>query len=260
MKKAQNNKKNTVSVEMDPYQPESIPLFEALYGKNLISLGGLAAVDNMFKGVNIQGLKALDLGFGLGGVAFYLAEKYQMNIVGIEVPFWMVQYAQDHIPKNLSHLLEFKTYNSRGEIPYKPEAFDLVYSKGVLNHVADKQNLFRQIHTVLKPKGLFVIADWIFPSKTLESNAPLICETKESYTLALTHAGFGEIDFRDDSQLFLDYAKQLLINLGNSREFIEQKYDSELFSIIWKQHEALIDTINRNEKFAVRISARKVSV
>lgn len=259
MKKSQCNKTVTFLPEIDPYQPENIPLFEAIYGKNLISLGGLAAIDNMFSGVNIKGLKALDLGFGLGGVAFYLAEKYQMSIAGIEVPSWMIQYAQDHSPKNLSHLLEFNTYNSAGELPYKPEIFDLVYSKGVLNHVSDKHNLFRQIHAVLKPAGLFVIADWIFPHATTDNTVPLVCETKESYALTLTNAGFTEIDFRNDSKLFLGYAKELLTNLANNRELIEQKYDQELFSTIWKQHEELVDKINLNQKFATRIVAKKVS-
>ena len=77
-----NNKPNQKS-DFDPYQPDSVPLFEAIYGKNLISLGGEASIDSMFSDLNIKGLKSLDLGFGLGGVAFYLAEKYQMNITCI---------------------------------------------------------------------------------------------------------------------------------------------------------------------------------
>jgi len=243
----------------DPYQPDNIPLFEAIYGKNLISLGGLAAINNMFSDLNIKGLKALDLGFGLGGVAFYLADVYQMKIAGIEVNPWMVQYAKDHAPENVSNSLEFKTYDSTGELPFLPETFDLVYSKGVLNHVSDKDSLFLQVNTVLKPAGLFVIADWTFTHTTTDSSAPLVCETKESYELALANTGFGEIAFRNDSKPFLGYAKELLTNLTRNRELIEQKYGQDLFSTIWKQHEELIDKINQHQKFATRIVAKKVS-
>jgi len=244
-------------MRFDPYQPDSVPLFEAIYGKNLISLGGLAAIDNMFSDLNIKGLRALDLGFGLGGVAFYLAEKYQMNIAGIEIHPWMVQYAKDHAPANLSNSLEFNTYNSASALPYEPETFDLVYSKGVLNHISDKVGLFRQIHGVLKPAGLFVIADWVFPLATTDNSLPLVCETKESYEQILLSAGFSELDFRDDSKLFLGYAKKLLANLTKNREFIEQKYGQKLFSTLWKQHEELIDKINQHQKFAARIVAKK---
>lgn len=253
------NNKEKESPEFDPYQPNSITLFEALYGKNLISLGGVAAIDNMFTDLDIIGLKALDLGFGLGGVAFYLAEKYKLKVTGIEIHPWMVEYARTHVPSSLSNSLEFHTYNSIGGFPYDPKTFDLVYSKGVLNHVPNKANLFKQVNTVLKPNGLFVIADWIFPIATTESLAPLVCETKESYEQALLNTGFTEISFRDDSKLFLNYAKELLTRLSNNQSFIKQKYGEELFLIIQKQHEELIEKIQQHQKIATRIVAKKTS-
>lgn len=250
--------KNIDSTEADPiYCPENVSLFEAIYGKNLISIGGVAAIDNMFSDLDIRGLKALDLGFGLGGVAFYLAENYQMAISGVEVHSWMAHYAKKHAPRNLPHELEFDIYNANGELPYKAESFDLVYSKGVLNHVHDKESLFYQVHSVLKPGGLFVIADWIFPHSTTETSGPLVCETKQSYEQALKNTGFDKIEFRNDSDKFLVYIKMLLENLTKRRELIEQGYGKELFTIIWKQHEDLIKLITHNGKSATRIIARK---
>ncbi|AIF81459.1 type 11 methyltransferase [endosymbiont of Acanthamoeba sp. UWC8] len=243
--------------DADPYCPENISLFETIYGKNLISLGGFPAIDNMFSGLNIRGLKALDLGFGLGGAAFYLVENYLMTVFGVEVYPWMVRYAHNHMPQNLAHSLEFNVYNDKGELPYKPKSFDLVYSKGVLNHVADKDTLFRQVNAVLKPAGLFVIADWIFPQAITDSSVPLVCETKKSYEQVLKNTGFSEIEFRDDSKIFLGYAKALLKNLTEHREFIEQTYNKELFFLIRVQHEELIEKINNKQKYATRIVAKK---
>ncbi len=134
----------------------------------------------------------------------------------------------------------------------------LVYSKGVLNHVSDKSDLFRQIFSVSKHSSIFVIADWIFPQGSTDSIAPLVCETKESYERVLTNAGFTEVVFRDDSQLFLCDAKDLLLNLKNHQFFIEQNFGQELFSAIWCQHELLVDKINQRQKIATRITAKKV--
>ncbi len=253
------NQNKSSTDDFDPYQPDNVALYEVIYGKNLISLGGLAAIDNMFSDFNIRGLKALDIGFGIGGVAFYLAEKYKMKVAGIELHLWMVEYARTHTPTILLNSLEFHTYNSNGRFPYEPETFDLVYSKGVLNHVADKISLFKQVNTVLKPNGLFVIADWIFPMAATENLAPLVCETKESYEQALLNTGFSEISFRNDSKLFLNYAKELLTRLSNNQAPIKQKYGEELFLIIQKQHEELIEKIQQHQKIATRIVAKKTS-
>jgi len=247
----------TTSTHFDPYCPENIPLFEALYGENLISLGGTTAIDHMLSGLDVTGLNALDLGFGLGGVAFYLAKNYSMKITGIEVYTWMVEHAKIHQPKDLTDSLSFDTYLADGTFPFHAQTFDLVYSKGVLNHVANKNALFHQVNHVLKPHGLFVIADWIFPETTTDVSPALVCETKTSYQKVLSDNGFDTITFRDDSQEFLAYAHQILANLTKHQILIEQQYDKSLFSIIWQQHEELIQKINQHQKYAVRIVAKK---
>jgi phosphoethanolamine N-methyltransferase len=240
-----------------PYQPSSIPLFESLYGQNLISLGGLTAIDNMFSDVKMLGLRALDLGFGLGGVAFYLAEKHKMKIAGIEIPSWMVHHAREHTPENIVNNLEFDTYNEKGELPYKAETFDLVYSKGVLNHVVDKTSLFNQINPVLEPNGLFLIADWVPHFYNKDRAKPLVCETKESYKQVLINIGLTGIHFRNDSKLFLDYIKELLKNLKTHQKFISDKYGKTIFLAIEQEHEELSDKIKQHQKIATRIIAKK---
>ena len=245
----------------DPiYTPENVPLFEAIYGKHLISLGGLDAVDNMFSDIDLKGLKALDIGFGLGGVAFYLAKKYQIEVAGIEINNWMVEHAEAQTPRDITHLLKFTAYNEAGEIPFETASFDLVYSKGVLNHVRDKDGLFREINRVLKTDGLFVIADWIYTdSNAADDSSPLVKETQETYRRVLEKTGFTDIDFRDDSKSFLGYVKKLLENITKRREFIEKEFSAEILSEIWQDHQKLINDINSKRKFAIRIKARKNS-
>lgn len=248
---------NTID-DNNPYQAANISLFESIYGKNLISLGGLPAIDNMFSDLKITNMTALDLGFGLGGVAFYLAEKYSMTVAGIEVQAWMVEHAKQQTPEQLATAVSFDTYIN-GKLPYPPETFDLVYSKGVLNHVRNKIALFEQIHTVLKPQGLFVIADWIFKNTETQHSDFLVRETQDSYRQVLMQAGFDKIRFRDDSKLFLDYAQRLLSKLDSNKKFITGHYGQQCYTEIQKQHENLIEEMTQERKMATRIVASKAS-
>lgn len=239
------------------YMPENITLFEAIYGKNLISLGGLDAVGNMFSDLNLSGLTALDIGFGLGGVAFYLAKTYHIKVAGVEVHSWMAKYAEAHAPRDIASRLKFDVYNQAGEIPFAAASFDLAYSKGVLNHVRDKDNLFRQINKLLKIDGLFVIADWIYAEPNIADSSPLISETQASYLQILEKTGFVDIKFRDDSIIFLSYINKLLENITMNQEYIEKQYGAEIFSIIQHDHQKLIEEINHKHKLAIRIIAKK---
>lgn len=258
MTKKSNNEPPDLEADSDEvYSPKNIQLFELIYGKNLISLGGVVAIDNMFSDLNIRNLTALDLGFGLGGVAYYMAEKYQMSVCGVEMHAWMAQYAEENIPSHLRDQLSFKVYDAAGKIPYENETFDMVYSKGVLNHVSDKESLFKKVHKVLKADGIFVIADWIFPEGTEEQSKHLVCETKKSYEAVLKKTGFSNITFRDESEQFLGYVQALLDNLSEKQQLIEQAYGKAIFDMIYADHEALIQKIQQKQKFATRILAHK---
>ena len=244
--------------DSNPYTIENVPLFEALYGKHLISLGGTAAIDNMFSDLSIKkGLKALDVGFGLGGVAYYLAQKYQINISGVELHPWMVQYAQANAPHNLSQRLKFDVYDEKRRIPFAAESFDVVYSKGVLNHVKDKETLFSQINSLLKQNGLFVIADWIYPEAKANNPDPMVYETQESYQQVLHNTGFKDIEFRNDSEIFLSYVKSLLENIKKQQNNIKQAFSKEIFSTLWNQHQDMMEDIKHQRKIATRILAKK---
>lgn len=55
---------------IEEYSPHYCHLLEAAYGTGMMSEGG-EAIDLMFQGLSIQGKKALDIGSGLGGVAYH---------------------------------------------------------------------------------------------------------------------------------------------------------------------------------------------
>jgi ubiquinone/menaquinone biosynthesis C-methylase UbiE len=239
------------------YQPANVALFEAIYGKNLISLGGVAAIDNMFSDIDLNKIKkVVDIGFGLGGVAFYLAEKYLFEISGIEIHPWMAEYATSHAPTKIVHKLQFMVYNQAGEIPLPLTEFDLAYSKGVFNHVQNKEKLLGKIHQLLKPQGLLVIADWIYPEVSIADENGLIHETKSSYEAVLNKAGFQNIEFRNDSEQFSIYVKDLLHNITIRQKYIEDNFGTTIFSTIKNDHQKLLSELQKKQKFAIGITAK----
>ena len=145
------------------YTLENVPLFEAMYGSGLISLGGYEAIDQMVKGVDISTKQLLDVGSGIGGMAHYLAHKYNAIATGLEIHPWMAQYATSHTPETIKSRVNFITYNEEGLIPVHPRTFDVICSKGVLTNVFDKGQLFLDLHRVLKPSGQICLIDWIVP-------------------------------------------------------------------------------------------------
>lgn len=241
----------------DPYTPENIPLYEKIFGENLISLGGTAAIENMFSDVNLIGLKLLDIGFGLGGVAYYLAQTRHVQVSGVEVPAWMAEHAENHAPKDIANLLNFCSYDPSGSLPFESEFFDLAYSKGVFNHIKDKSHLVSEVNRVLKNDGQLVIADWLHTTYEASDASPLVKETKETYEKVLQECGFSDINFRDDSNSFISYVNSLLDSLSENKSSIEEEYGKEMCDTISTDYQQLIEDINLKNKFAVRITARK---
>jgi len=95
------------------------------------------------------------------------------------------------------------------EIPLADKSIDIILSNCVLNHVADKQQIWNEIHRVLKKGGTFTVSD-IFSSEPVppeyadDPEAVAECwagsVTKEVYLENLTNAGFTEITIIEESK------------------------------------------------------------
>ena len=65
---------------IDEYPEEYCLALEAAYGQGMMSEGGEQGIEEMFSGIALSGKSALDIGCGLGGVAFYLASQHNMQV------------------------------------------------------------------------------------------------------------------------------------------------------------------------------------
>lgn len=247
------------------YVKENVPVFEALYGEGLISLGGKKAILKMFEEENLKEKKLLDIGFGLGGMAFFLAETFRATVLGLELHPWMAEFAKKRCPGALKDKTNFFTYGERGSIPCQDESIDLAYSKGVLTNIEDKEFLFKEVARVLKPGGRLCLIDWLSPKgdktqiETLSLGPKLFRESPEAYKEILDLSGFEDLIFEDVTEEYLGYAEDMLAQMQS--EDHKKKFASVISEDLRRDlidfDKRLVEQIRRKEKLSYRIRGKK---
>jgi ubiquinone/menaquinone biosynthesis C-methylase UbiE len=150
------------------YSYHHLRLMQISFGtEGIISQGGLPSVDYLFKGINLDGKKILDVGCGFGGVDIHLAQQFSCYITAIDCEPYMILQAEKFREKEVSFFLgqvEFQVSKELTALQEFPsQSFDVVCSKEMLYHVPkeQKQQYLNEMYRVLKPGGILVIADWL---------------------------------------------------------------------------------------------------
>ncbi|MEZ5002399.1 MAG: methyltransferase domain-containing protein [Chitinophagales bacterium] len=118
-------------------------------------------------------VNVLDIGCGIGGTCFYLAEQYSLiEAHGINLSGTQIEFAdQIRHKRNLSDRVKFsiKDY-SYTELP--DNNFDFVFGVESICHAFDKKKVYLESFRQLKPQGWFGFMDYIeirSPENTMES-------------------------------------------------------------------------------------------
>lgn len=244
---------------IDEYSAEYCLFLESTYGDQMLSEGGTLAIDRLFAGTSLNNKKALDIGFGLGAAAFYLAERYQAEVTGIELNPWLVEEATRRTPVNLNLLVKFVQYHRPPLLPFPDQCFDIVYSKGVLVHINDKYPLFNEIHRVLKPGGFVIIDDWLSPNKDQwgqrlqkmceMENLTLYAQTESDYRQLLEKTGFTAIQMRAENDHYVQYNQDVVNRLNQPN--IKASFSAQFGDTAWQQavegYQLIADSIRDNE-------------
>jgi phosphoethanolamine N-methyltransferase len=117
-------------------------------------------VENFCKRLDLPpGIKILDIGSGLGGASFYLAEKYDATVVGLDVAKAMVEISTERkIEKNLDKVSFI--HGDIRDVELEASSFDLVWTRDCILYVPEKTQVWQQAYSCLKPGGKLFITDF----------------------------------------------------------------------------------------------------
>jgi len=115
--------------------------------------------DEIISKLNLNKSFILDIGTGLGNLAFEFAKKLTFSkVYGIDISEDMLKEAKRLVTAENLPNLEF-VLGDVHNLEFKDEFFDLVVSFGVLHHLKDLRLAFSEIKRVLKKEGSAFIYD-----------------------------------------------------------------------------------------------------
>jgi phosphoethanolamine N-methyltransferase len=253
----------------EPYYSEGVvALIEAVYGAGLLSQGGMECIDDMFKGTDFNGKVVLDIGSGVGGIDIYLAQKYNVDLTGVDVGHFVVEEACKRV-KNLKGKVTFVLEAPTDYLKsFENKKFDLIFSKETILHipVADKSKYFGEVYRVLKDGGDIIIMDWLHKSpqhsaelaKMIDiDQLPYNLITKEEYVAILNNVGFKNVIFEDRSQQATRYSQEDCEKIFKVRGLIVERFGEETFFNALKSWKLQATCFKNGELLAGVFRARK---
>lgn len=86
------------------------------------------------------GQKVLDVGCGIGGGDFYMADKFDVDVVGIDLSVNMISFAIERAI-GLKYSVEFEVADCTKK-EYPDNTFDVIYSRDTILHIQVRLPLF----------------------------------------------------------------------------------------------------------------------
>ncbi|MEC3952772.1 methyltransferase domain-containing protein [Nocardia sp. CDC153] len=188
--------------------PHNIIRSEEIYGHGFQSPGGLAGFEKiLLSEMTISAdMRVLDIGSGLGGAAFHVADITGAEVVGVDLSEVMVKLADERRAGDDSGGRVRFILGSAFAEELAERSFDVIYSRDSLLYEHDKPSLFARCRELLKPGGRLHISDFCAGLRTPEFEAYIDVSgyslpTIEEYTRMLSDAGFTDVTGADLSEL-----------------------------------------------------------
>lgn len=238
---------------------------EDLYAYDQDHYGGLAAVDALAERAGLRpGERLLDICCGLGGPARYLARKYGIDAVGIDLNRGRVPAAARLTALvGLSDSARFVRGDAT-RLPFADASFDAAIAQEAFLHIADKRALFAACRRVLRPGGRLAFTDWIaFPGLEGEDRRRLAegimandIQGQDGYRALLGEAGFRDVEIEDLSAAWRDILRERLEMFRGMQADTVRLFGAERHARYISAYEFFVARIAAGVLGGGRISAR----
>jgi sarcosine/dimethylglycine N-methyltransferase len=188
---------------------------EALAGIDQFHSGGLKTTADFVKLLDLKSpMKVLDAGSGLGGPSRYIAQNVGCRVTGVDLTESFVDVATLLADRTgLSDLVDYHVGNLLG-LDLADEQFDVAYTQHVVMNIRDRQQVYSEIHRVLKPGGKFGFFDVLaadgeaaplYPVPWAETPDSSVLLTDAETRFALEKSGFVIEVWKDVTQEIIDW-------------------------------------------------------
>jgi len=212
------------ALDQGQYSLNEIRKYEAIYGRNFISPGGEATARAILSlAAFTPNMNVLDVGCGLGGAAFLIAQTYGARVHGLDLSRNMLQIAQARCQE--AQLTQSVTFEHANVLHYeRPATFDLIHSRDVFLHIHDKVGLFDAIRRCLRPAGLLLFSDYLCRAGPKSADFAAYIRKRgydlrsiEEYRALLEQASFEVLLAQDRTTDFIALLERELAQLEASR-------------------------------------------
>ncbi|KAH7528573.1 hypothetical protein FEM48_Zijuj05G0086400 [Ziziphus jujuba var. spinosa] len=225
------------------YKCNGILRYERVFGSGFVSTGGIETTKEFVAKLELKpGQKVLDVGCGIGGGDFYMAENFDVEVVGIDLSINMISIAIERAI-GLKCSVEFEVADCTAKT-YPENTFDVIYSRDTILHIQDKPALFRSFYKWLKPGGKVLISDYCKSAGTPSSEFAEYIKQRgydlhdvKAYGQMLRDAGFNEVIAEDRTDQFIQVLQRELKAVEKNKEDFISDFSEEDYNDIvggWK--------------------------
>ncbi|KAJ7975230.1 Phosphoethanolamine N-methyltransferase [Quillaja saponaria] len=225
------------------YKCSGILRYERVFGQGFVSTGGLETTKEFVSKLELKpGQKVLDVGCGIGGGDFHMAENFDVEVVGIDLSVNMISLSLERAI-GLKCSVEFEVADCTKKT-YPDNTFDVIYSRDTILHIQDKPALFRSFYKWLKPGGRVLISDYCRCAGTPTPEFAAYIKQRgydlhdvKAYGQMLKDAGFTDVIAEDRTDQFIKVLQRELDAVEKEREAFINDFSEEDYNDIvggWK--------------------------